>query len=213
MDQLWKIRRHHWKKRLKISKSAKVKSDTSQESEDIAQQSCEHLQTFVWWGASLTPPPPRAPTRKIVAKKRKKIYCQYGLKQHPAGRTSFACLILILVYSRTKDCKNRERSHFVAHELQVAKPRLRLTYEQALRDAMAAGRELNESLQLRLWYLNISNEKIDAKCWLEDMIIGMASLLLARVFQCLFTFTFDFASPSRWLAEIWQLTRSGFTEW
>ena len=40
----------------------------------------------------------------------------------------------------------------------------RLTCEQALRDALAAGRELNESLQLRLWYLNISNEKIDAKC-------------------------------------------------
>ena len=88
-----------------------------------------------------------------------------------------------------------------------------LTCEQALRGVLAAGRELNESLQLRLWNLNISNEKIDAKCWLEDMIIGMASLLLARVFQCLFTFTFDFASPSRWLAEIWQLTRSGFTEW
>ena len=118
IDQLRKIRWHHWKKRLKISKSAKVKSDTSQESEDIVQQSCEHLHTFVWWGASLTPPP-RPPTRKIVAKKRKKIYCQYGLKQHPAGRTSFACLIL--VYSRTKDCKNRERSNFVAHELQVAR--------------------------------------------------------------------------------------------
>ena len=57
IDQLRKIRWHHWKKRLKISKSAKVKSDTSQESEDIVQQSCEHLHTFVWWGVSLTPPP------------------------------------------------------------------------------------------------------------------------------------------------------------
>ena len=39
MDQLGKIRRHHWKKHLKISKFAKCdKSDTSLASEDIAPQ-------------------------------------------------------------------------------------------------------------------------------------------------------------------------------
>ena len=57
MDQLGKIRRQHRKERLKISKTAKFESDTSLASKDIAQQSCENLQTFVWWGASLCPPP------------------------------------------------------------------------------------------------------------------------------------------------------------
>ena len=39
MDQLGKIRQHHWKKHLKISKFAKCdKSDTSLASEDIAPQ-------------------------------------------------------------------------------------------------------------------------------------------------------------------------------
>ena len=57
MDQLGKIRRQHWKERLKLSKTAKFESDTSLASKDIAQQSCENLQTFVWWGASLCPPP------------------------------------------------------------------------------------------------------------------------------------------------------------
>ena len=64
MDQLGKIRRHHWNERLKISKIAKSESETSYASKDIAQQS---LRTFVcmvgWWsrgggrGASLFPPP------------------------------------------------------------------------------------------------------------------------------------------------------------
>ena len=40
MDQLGKIRRHHWKERLNISNNAKFESDTSQAIEDIASQSC-----------------------------------------------------------------------------------------------------------------------------------------------------------------------------
>ena len=47
MDQLGKIRLHHWKERLKISKTVKFKSVTSETSENIAPQSCENLQTFV----------------------------------------------------------------------------------------------------------------------------------------------------------------------
>ena len=43
MDQLGKIRRHHWKERLNISNNAKFESDTSQAIEDIASQSCETL--------------------------------------------------------------------------------------------------------------------------------------------------------------------------
>ena len=42
MDQLGKIRRHHWKERLDISNNAKFESDTSQASEDIASQSCHN---------------------------------------------------------------------------------------------------------------------------------------------------------------------------
>ena len=64
------------------------------------------------------------------------------------------------------------------------------------------GGKRKESLQLRLWNLIICIEKIDAKCWLAEITLVMASLPLARVFQCLFTFAF--VSASRWLAEIWQ---------
>ena len=47
MDQLGKIRLHHWKERLEISKTVKFKSVTSEASENIAPKSCENLQTFV----------------------------------------------------------------------------------------------------------------------------------------------------------------------
>ena len=57
--------------------------------------------------------------------------------------------------------------------------------EQALR---GAGGKRKESLQLRLWNLNICIEKVDAKCWLAETTLVMMSLPLARVFQCLFTF-------------------------
>ena len=66
-----------------------------------------------------------------------------------------------------------------------------------------------ETLQLRLWNLNICFEKVDATCWLAEMTLEMKSLPLARVFRCLFTFTL--VSALRWLAEIWQLSRQGAT--
>ena len=51
-----------------------------------------------------------------------------------------------------------------------------------------------EILQLRLWNLIICIEKSDAKCCLAEMTLVMASLPLARIFQCLFTFAcFRFA--------------------
>ena len=49
MDRLGKIPRHQWKERLKISKLAKIESDSSYASKDIAPQSCENLQTSVLW--------------------------------------------------------------------------------------------------------------------------------------------------------------------
>ena len=60
--------------------------------------------------------------------------------------------------------------------------------------------------RLRLCNLNICIE-IDAKCWLAEMTLVMTSLPFARVFQCLFTFAL--VSSSRWLAEIWRLSRRG----
>ena len=45
------VRENPSKERLKISRTAKLESETSYASEDIAPpQSCEHLQKFVWWG-------------------------------------------------------------------------------------------------------------------------------------------------------------------
>ena len=73
--------------------------------------------------------------------------------------------------------------------------------EQAVR-----GGKRKESLQLRLWNLNICIEKVDAKCWLAEMALVMTLLPLPRVFQC-----FALVSASRWLAEIWQLSRRGAT--
>ena len=46
-DQLGKILRHHWKRRLYIGKLAKFESDRSRASEDIALQSGKNLQTIV----------------------------------------------------------------------------------------------------------------------------------------------------------------------
>ena len=47
---------------------------------------------------------------------------------------------------------------------------------------------MKESLQLRLWNLNICIEKVDAKCCLAEMTLVMISLSMARAFQCLFIF-------------------------
>ena len=72
-----------------------------------------------------------------------------------------------------------------------------------------AAREKEGELATTSWNLNICIEKVDAKCWLAEMTLVMTSLPLAPVFQCLFTFVL--VSASRWLAEIWQLSRRGTT--
>ena len=71
------------------------------------------------------------------------------------------------------------------------------------------GGKRKKGLQLCLRNLNICIEKVDMKCWFAEMTLVMMSLPLARVFQCLFTFAL--VSPSRWLSEIWQLSRRGAT--
>ena len=67
------------------------------------------------------------------------------------------------------------------------------------------GGKRKESLQLRLWTLNICIEKVDAKYWLAEMTLVITSLLLARAWQCYL--------HSRWLAEIWQLSQWGNWRW
>ena len=56
MDQLGKIRRHHWKDCLKISKLAEFYDRYVLASEDIASQSCR-VVVVGGWGASFVPPP------------------------------------------------------------------------------------------------------------------------------------------------------------
>ena len=60
--------------------------------------------------------------------------------------------------------------------------------KQAYRGALAAEWEKEESLQPRLWNLNICIEKVDAKWWLAEMTLVMTSSPLTRVLQCLLTF-------------------------
>ena len=50
------------------------------------------------------------------------------------------------------------------------------------------------SLQQRFENLNICIEKVDTKCCLAEITLLMTSLLLERVFRCLFTFALVSAS-------------------
>ena len=62
--KLGEIRRHQWKERLKISKIAKFESELLKTNKDIASQSREILQTFVWWGEQTCLPSPPPPSYK-----------------------------------------------------------------------------------------------------------------------------------------------------
>ena len=55
MDKFGKIRRHHSKERLKISKIVKFGSDLLKTNDYTAPQSREILQSFVWWVAQTCP--------------------------------------------------------------------------------------------------------------------------------------------------------------
>ena len=65
MDKLGIIRRHQWKERLKTSKAAKFENDLLKLNENIAPQSREILQTFVW--RTCPPLPPRVNLRNFRA--------------------------------------------------------------------------------------------------------------------------------------------------
>ena len=74
------------------------------------------------------------------------------------------------------------------------------------------GGKRKESLQLRLWNLNICIKKIDPKCWLAGMTLVMLSIPLVHAFTCFSLFLyiradFSFAlikgnltAQSRWRA-------------
>ena len=59
MDRLGKTRRHHWKQRLKISKTAKFESDLLKSNDDIAPQKREILTCFYGSGGGGGAPHPR----------------------------------------------------------------------------------------------------------------------------------------------------------
>ena len=61
-DQLGNIRQRGWIERLKVSKVDKFESDLLKTNENIATQSRDILQTFVWWEASSFSTPPTPPT-------------------------------------------------------------------------------------------------------------------------------------------------------
>ena len=84
--------------------------------------------------------------------------------------------------------------------------------EQGLRGTLASGREKEGEFATHLWNLNICMEKVNAKCWLAEMTLVMTSLPLVRAFTRFSMFVwFLLVSASRWLAEIWQLSRRGAT--
>lgn len=88
---------------------------------------------------------------------------------------------------------------------------LLLACEQALQGALGGGVGKGKRDCNYVSGLNISMEKVDAKCWLAEMTV-ITSLPLACVLQCLFIFMV--ASTSCWSAEIWHLSRRGGTgEW
>ena len=58
MDKLGKIRRHHWKERLKISKSAKFESDLLKTNEDILLKVAKFYKRLTVGGTNLPPTPP-----------------------------------------------------------------------------------------------------------------------------------------------------------
>ena len=52
------------------------------------------------------------------------------------------------------------------------------------------GGKRKESLQLRLWNLNICIKKVDAKCWLAEMTLVIMSLPFAHAFTCFSKFVY-----------------------
>ena len=80
-----------------------------------------------------------------------------------------------------------------------------LACEQALRGALAAGREKEGELATRSLEFEYLHRKSRCEMLIGGDDISNDVITLKRVFRCLFTF--ELVSPSRWFAEIWQLSR------
>ena len=103
--------------------------------------------------------------------------------------------------SRKKEINMEWKQHVAAYFFQMLTYSLDDKPASKLSDVLwQRGGKRKESLQLHLRNLNICIEKVNAKCWLAEMTLVMTSLLLAHVFQSLFTFTL--IATSRWLEEI-----------
>ena len=68
------------------------------------------------------------------------------------------------------------------------------------------GRKKKESLQLRLWNLNVCIEKVDVKCWLEEMTLTSNDVITLGMCFSMFVYI-RFVADLRPLAEIWQLSQ------
>ena len=80
-----------------------------------------------------------------------------------------------------------------------------LACEQALRGALTAGREKEGELATRSLEFEYLHRKSRCEMLIGGDDISNDVITHARVFRCLFTFAL--VSPSRWFAEIWQLSR------
>ena len=89
-DKLGKIRPHHSKERLKISKISKFLSDLLKAYKDTAPQIREILQTFVWWGHNLAPHPHHKNVCKFSHLTHFTDVCMVGAQScpHPTIQTS-----------------------------------------------------------------------------------------------------------------------------
>ena len=81
--------------------------------------------------------------------------------------------------------------------------------DQALRGALAAGREKEGDLATTSLEFEYPHRKSRCKMLIGGYDISNDIITLGTFFQCLFTFALVLAS--RWLAEIWQLSRRGAT--
>ena len=119
------------------------------------------------------------------------------------------CLWAVLIFSILKHpysllLNYRARSFWLGY-----RGTQRISIRASCRGRSAGGAGKGRRVCNCVSWIWISASKNDSKCWLAEMISVMTSWPSARVFQCLFTFAL--VSASRWLAEIWQLSRRGAT--
>ena len=132
MDQLGKHRGHHWKKRLKISKTGNLIWKWYVFSKwRYSSASCEILQMFVWWrGEGLCPPPlpPTPPYQCLenLAALRSHIFVTFGNKW-------LSNLEIVLIWRRSFQPSWQIVSNFLSMS-KVKKHRWRVSFTSILSD-------------------------------------------------------------------------------